>query len=264
MSCSRSDKAEELAVALGRPGAGGERVERRGHRARRRRRGRASLPSAKKHRHCGSSADEVEVVVEVAAGLGEDAAQHRRAWSGWSAPCRSGSRPRSSTAALPPSQAFFSKSDDLVAARRQRAGRRQAAEPAADHADAIRFAARGLIAASHTEELRRCRAITVASSSRSCGAPPRGHALAACAGSPSQSVVGRPRSCSSSRRRDPGRLVDHRQAAAGVRAAADEVDAVQVLEAVARPQVEHLPEVVGQVERRPPVDRRSRPPSRPA
>ena len=37
-------------------------------------------------------------------------------------------------------------------------------------------------------------------------------------------------------------------------AAADQVDAVQVLEAVARPQVQHLAEVVGEVERRAAVD----------
>ena len=54
-----------------------------------------------------------------------------------------------------------------------------------------------------------------------------------------------PRSSSSSRDGDPGRLEDHRQPAAGVGAAADEVDAVEVLEAVARPQVEHLAEAVG-------------------
>ena len=65
-------------------------------------------------------------------------------------------------------------------------------------------------------------------------------------------------------RGDPRRLEDHRQTAAGVRAAADQVDALQVLEPIARPQVQHLAQRMGQVEGRAAVDVHARSPSRPA
>ena len=48
-----------------------------------------------------------------------------------------------------------------------------------------------------------------------------------------------------------------------MRAAADEVDRLEVLEAVAGPQVEHLGQVVGQVEGRAQVDLVTPGPSRP-
>jgi hypothetical protein len=51
-------------------------------------------------------------------------------------------------------------------------------------------------------------------------------------------------------RRDPRALEDDRQSAAGMGAPADEIHAVQILEPVVWPQVEHLSEGVGQVEGR--------------
>ena len=43
---------------------------------------------------------------------------------------------------------------------------------------------------------------------------------------------------------------DHRQTAAGMRAAADEVNAIDILEAVVRPEVQHLVEAVREIEGR--------------
>ena len=138
MSCSALGQVEEVAVAVaGR--AGREAVESRGHARRRRRAGRARVPSSKKQRHCGSSGTQVEVVAQLAAGLGEDAARARAGTVRMVGPMSKRKPSSSSTAALPPSQAFFSKSDDLVAARRQRAGRRQPAQAAADDADLTRM-----------------------------------------------------------------------------------------------------------------------------
>ena len=47
---------------------------------------------------------------------------------------------------------------------------------------------------------------------------------------------------------DAGPFEDHRQPAAGMGAAADQVDLLEILEPVARPVVQHLPHVVGEVE----------------
>ena len=137
----------------------------------------------------------------------------------------------SSTAALPPSQSFFSNSDDLVAARGERAGGGQAAEPAADDADRARSRSRCL-RTMRGRISRRCHRRIAASQSRS-----------------------RPRSSASSRAGDARAFEDHRQAAARMRAAADEIDAVEILEAVARAEVQHLVERVRQVERRAAMDR---------
>src|SRR5208282_3693658 len=53
---------------------------------------------------------------------------------------------------------------------------------------------------------------------------------------------------------DARRLEDDRQAAARMRAAADEVDAIEIFEAAARAEVEHLAEVVREVEGCTPVN----------
>src|SRR5690606_35840218 len=55
-------------------------------------------------------------------------------------------------------------------------------------------------------------------------------------------------------RADAGRLEDDGQAAAGVRTAAHEVQAVEVFEAVSGAQVQHLSEIMGEVEGCPAVD----------
>ena len=55
-------------------------------------------------------------------------------------------------------------------------------------------------------------------------------------------------------RADTGRLVDHRQAAARVRASTCQVYALEVLEAVARPEVQHLAQIMRQVKNRATMD----------
>ena len=55
-------------------------------------------------------------------------------------------------------------------------------------------------------------------------------------------------------RADPRRLKNHRQTAARMRAATDKVNAVHILEAIMRPQVQHLIEGVREIEGRALVD----------
>src|ERR1700722_4571517 len=47
------------------------------------------------------------------------------------------------------------------------------------------------------------------------------------------------------------RFEDHRQTATRMRAAADEINPVEILEAVVRPEMQHLVEAVREIERRP-------------
>ena len=55
-------------------------------------------------------------------------------------------------------------------------------------------------------------------------------------------------------RADAGAFKNHRQAAARMRAAADEIHAVQILKAVVRAEMQHLVERVREVERRPAIN----------
>ena len=54
--------------------------------------------------------------------------------------------------------------------------------------------------------------------------------------------------------RDPRRFEDHRQPAAGVRPAADQVNRFEVFESILRPQMQHLREGMGQIEGRAQMD----------
>ena len=55
-------------------------------------------------------------------------------------------------------------------------------------------------------------------------------------------------------RRDSRRAVDDGQTAAGMRAAADKVNVLEIFKAIVGTEVEHLPEIVGQIEGRSVVD----------
>ena len=91
-------------------------------------------PSSKKQRHCGSSRHEVEIVVQVAPGFGEDALEHARHGED--------RRPHVEAEAafvqhrrLAAEPGVLVVEGDPVAARRADAGGRQSPEPAADDRD---------------------------------------------------------------------------------------------------------------------------------
>ena len=245
MPCRRSRKADEVVVA-GAAAAAWSADRRCGAAMASTSSTRSSTePSSKKHRHCGSSRTQVEVLVQVAAGLGEDALEHPR----------HGQDRRPHVEAEPvllqhrrlaAEPGVLLEQRRPVAAAGQGAGRRQAAEAAADdRRPAGPRAAHGS---------GRVTAVSAASRGAMPAKPSADLLSAGC----------RPRSSADQPRGDAGAFEDHRQAAAGVRAAADEVDAVQVLEPVPRPQVQHLPEVVGEVERGAAEDRVVASPSRAA
>ena len=102
-------QVEELAIALARGPAGGERVERLGHPRRHRREGRGSSRPSKNDRHCGSSG----ISSSSSFRSRPASAKIRRRTDGISrmvGPMSNRKPSSESTAALPPSQAFFSNS----------------------------------------------------------------------------------------------------------------------------------------------------------
>ncbi len=152
----------------------------------------------------------------------------RAARSGWSAPCRSGSPP---PPAPPPCRraSRSCRARDAMAARGGDAGGGEAAEPARRPR---RQVCQPLIASSQLPTARLSGA--AAPNAWRPGLPPVGE----------HEIAG-----------DARALVDHRQARARMRAAADDIDAVDILETVVRPEIQHLVEPVGEVERRAAIDR---------
>ena len=170
---------------------------------------------------------QVEVVVHVPPGFLEDALQHGRDGQD--------GRPHVEAEAvlfqhrrLAAEPGVLVEQDHLVAARRQRAGRGQAAQPGADHADR-QHATRRTIAF--------IRASAIAGSYWGCAIDE----FRAPIGRNAEILRQQPRG-------DARALENDRQAAARMRAAADQIDPVEILEPVARAPVQHLPDIVRQVE----------------
>ena len=268
MSSSRRERSRNRSIALGQPHSPGRTGRAPGHafgtRVEVERRA-----VVEERTPLRVERNQIELVGQIAAGLGEDSLEHRRH--------QEDRRPHVEPVAfdlehgrLAAQPSFFSNSTTSYTRCGQRASGGQAAETPADHADPASTAFFHRVPVISLTD--RCSSafeslasLDPESSDQShldqvgrqdarfdgwnCGSESRRRSRT----SPSTGTA-IPRSSPISLRRDPGRFEDHGQPAAGMRPAADQIDRLQILKSIPGTEVEHLRQAVGQIEGRAQVD----------